>query len=180
MSLRLLPQLLRVVGHPPRRGVWYGTFAAGVGEASGKETAGRFRLGGGIRWVYGDLTAGEWLEELGLFAGRRWFGGRLGCLSENLTTLPWWRGELLAGRCPAVGIGSSVGVAGGSGRRRWCLWNRCLSWATGGADWRGTGWTAWLECVDDDHGTAATGARLCEAGHVIRPCVGFGLVWWHR
>ncbi len=54
-------RLWRVVGRLPWLGLCGGLGSAGVGQASGEETAGGIRLGGAAGSVYGDLTAAGWL-----------------------------------------------------------------------------------------------------------------------
>ncbi len=56
-----------VAGRLPR------TRSAGVGQASGEETAGGIRLGGAAGSVYGDLTAAGW------FSGGARSSGWQGC-----------------------------------------------------------------------------------------------------
>ena len=65
--------LLSVVGHlPRRRGCIRRTGSAGVGQRSREETAGRTRLGGAARSVYGDLRAAGQLSRVAGAAG--WLG----------------------------------------------------------------------------------------------------------
>ena len=65
--------MLSVVGHlPRRRGCIRRTGSAGVGQRSREETAGRTRLGGAARSVYGDLRAAGQLSRVAGAAG--WLG----------------------------------------------------------------------------------------------------------
>ena len=67
------PEVLSVVGHlPRRRGCIRRTGSAGVGQRSREETAGRTRLGGAARSVYGDLRAAGQLSRVAGAAG--WLG----------------------------------------------------------------------------------------------------------
>jgi hypothetical protein len=67
---------------------------AGVGQASGEESAGRVRLGGAVCWVYGDLSGQGWILRVRGF-GRS--GGPRACevfLAE--ISVRWRRNGLMA------------------------------------------------------------------------------------
>lgn len=75
---------------------------AGVGEASGEETAGGLKLGGAACAVYGDLTAAGW---------RRGVGGSWVARTCVAT--------ILAGRIGDDFVAALMGIAGRSGGLRW-------------------------------------------------------------
>ncbi len=119
-DFRLL--VLRVVGRLPETvGCVAWPRPAGVGQASGEETAGGFRLGGGACSVYGDLTAAGWLSGVAGSAGSRG-SGQLRHRRDGLAATLRWRSRALLAALGAWGsIGQSGTVAGGKGRHPSCL-----------------------------------------------------------
>ncbi len=139
------------------------------------------RLGGSGWLVYGDLTVAGWLWRVAGSVGSRDSGRRRG--GRGGIPTPWrWRGREVFADPRARGVLEPSGaVAGGRGRQysRFSKWRR--SWAVALGWWRGAECGAGLEGLDDDHGSAATGAgggeRICP---VIGCCDGFGFVFGRR